>query len=76
MLDSGASFHATGNAMKLRNFIEGDFGVVHLGDGTRCSIVGKGDVELNLHHGVVLRLTDVRYMPTLNHNLISVGQQS
>lgn len=73
-MESRASFHAMRNATKSFNYVEVDFGVVHLGDCTRCNIVGKGDKNLNLSNGIMLRLKDVRYVPTLNHNLISFGQ--
>lgn len=74
IVDSGASFHATGRKDILHNYVHGDFGKVYLGDDEACKIVGKGEVQLNLDNGTALQLTGVRHVPNLKRNLISVGQ--
>lgn len=74
ILDSGASFYVTRNAIKVFNYVEGNFGVVYLGGSIQFNVISKGDTDLNLSNGVVLRLKDMRCMPTLNHKLILVGQ--
>ena len=74
VVDSGASFHATGNKDLLQNFVGGDLGKVYLGDDASCNIIGKGDVKINLVSGTVLQLKDVRLVPDLKRNLISVRQ--
>lgn len=74
VLDSGASFHATSSKKAFTNFKEGVFGKIFLGDNKECEIVGKGDIVLNLKNGSNWILKDVRYIPLLKKNLISVSQ--
>lgn len=73
MIDSGASFHATANREVLRNYVAGDFGKVYLGGDKPCSIVGRGDVQIATQ-GYTWCLKDVRHVPNLKRNLVSVGQ--
>ena len=42
VVDSGASFHATPNRKYFKDYVQGDFGQVYLGDDEPCKIVGKG----------------------------------
>ncbi|GFZ01036.1 hypothetical protein Acr_14g0006710 [Actinidia rufa] len=74
IVDSGALFHATYQKEILHNYVKGDFGKVYLGDDEPCSIIGKGEVQISLTNGTTLRLKDVRHVPNLKRNLISVGQ--
>ena len=76
IVDSGASFHATPRMDVLQNYVQGNFGKVYLGDDEACNIVGKGDVQITQTNGTVLNLKDVRHVPSLTRNLISVGQLS
>ena len=48
VIDSGASFHATANRKLLQNYVAGDFGKVYLGDNEPCSVVRRGDVQIQL----------------------------
>ena len=73
VLDSGASFHATSNKELLMSYSPGNLGKVYLGDDQPCDVVGKGDVQIKLN-GSVWKLRDVRHIPDLRKNLISVGQ--
>jgi len=73
-VDSGASFHATGDLSKLQSYVKGSYGRVYLGDDKSCDIVGMGEVQLNLSNGTVLKLKEVRYVSSLRCSLISVGQ--
>ena len=54
--------------------MKGDIKKVYLGDDESCNIVSKGDVIVNLSNGSILKLKDVRHVPKLKRNLISVGQ--
>lgn len=56
------------------NYEKGQFGNVFLGDNKACEIAGKGDVLLLLEGGKTWLLKDVRHVPKLKRNLISVGQ--
>lgn len=73
VIDSGASFHATSQKELFERYETGNFGKVFLGDDHACDIVGKGVVKIKLK-GSVWELKDVRHIPDLRKNLISVGQ--
>ena len=73
MLDSGASFHATSQKEFFKNYVSGNLGKVYLGNEQSCEIVGKGEVKIKLN-GSVWELKNVRHIPDLTKNLISVGQ--
>ena len=48
--------------------------VAILGRFKHLKILGKGDVQISLPNGSVWRLQNVRHVPGLKKNLISVGQ--
>ncbi|KAE8724080.1 cytochrome P450 71A9-like [Hibiscus syriacus] len=48
ILDSGVSFHSTPCREIMENYVNGDFGRVHLADDETLKIVGKGDIRLKL----------------------------
>nr|KYP42874.1 Retrovirus-related Pol polyprotein from transposon TNT 1-94 [Cajanus cajan] len=73
VLDSGASFHATSQREFFENYVPGNLGKVYLGNEQSCEIVGKGVVKIKLK-GSVWELKNVRHIPDLTKNLISVGQ--
>jgi hypothetical protein len=50
-----------------------DEGVVFMGNGIRCKIVGVGSIRIRMFDGIVRELMDVRYVPELKSNLISSG---
>ena len=49
------------------------FGTIHLGDDKPCAIIGIGNIKIQLHDGVVRTLNDVRHIPDMRKNLISLG---
>ncbi|KAK2366240.1 putative mitochondrial protein [Trifolium repens] len=73
VLDSEASFHATSKKDLFENYVPGNLGKVYLGNEQSCEIVGKGVVKIKLN-GSVWELKNVRHIPDLTKNLISVGQ--
>ena len=74
ILDSGASFHSSPSKELLKNFKSGNFGKVYLADIKTLEIEGKGDVCIKTTSGNQWTLEDVRYIPGIKKNLISVGQ--
>ncbi|HEX4849418.1 MAG TPA: DDE-type integrase/transposase/recombinase, partial [Puia sp.] len=74
VLDSGASFHATPHRNYFLDYVQGDFGLVYLGDNEPCQIVGKGRIKIKLQNGNHWLLQEVRHVPRLSRNLISAGQ--
>ncbi|PKA64489.1 Retrovirus-related Pol polyprotein from transposon TNT 1-94 [Apostasia shenzhenica] len=53
---------------------EGKFGKVYLADDEPLEIAGKGDVQIRTWNGSIWRLHDIRYIPGLKRNFISIGQ--
>jgi hypothetical protein len=68
-LDSGASHHMCLHRNWLISYQYVDEGVVFMGNGIPCKIVGVG----SMFDGIVRELTNVRYVPELKSNLISLG---
>jgi hypothetical protein len=50
-----------------------DEGVVFMGNGIPCKTVGVGNIRIRMFDGIVRELTNVRYVPELKSNLISLG---
>jgi hypothetical protein len=48
-------------------------GQVVMGNDTVCNIEGIGTVKIKMHDGIVRTLGDVRFIPDLRKNLISLG---
>ncbi|KAK3037909.1 hypothetical protein RJ639_031800 [Escallonia herrerae] len=72
-VDSGASIHCMPHRDCFSNYVHGDYGHVTVGNGYRCSIVGKGKVEIKLSNRGTLVLKDVRHIPEMQNNIISVS---
>ncbi|KAF6146794.1 hypothetical protein GIB67_007508 [Kingdonia uniflora] len=74
IVDSGASFHATANVGFLTNIFKGDFQTVFLIDKSAHNITGKGNAKLKFLSRETMVLMNVRLVPKLGRNLISVSQ--
>jgi hypothetical protein len=74
VVDSGASFHATPHRKHFLDYVQGDFGQVQLGDDAPCKIVGMGKVKIKQKNGNQRLLKEVRHVPDLRKNLISIGK--
>jgi hypothetical protein len=48
-------------------------GVVRMGDNIVCEVIGYGSVQFRMHDGMIRTLTDVRHVPTMSRNLISLN---
>ncbi|KAH9805146.1 hypothetical protein KPL71_002341 [Citrus sinensis] len=73
ILDSGCTYHMCPNKGWFSNFKELDGGVVFMGNDNACKTMGIGTIQLKNHDGSIQVLTDVRYVPSLKKNLISLG---
>ncbi|GJR06983.1 retrovirus-related pol polyprotein from transposon TNT 1-94 [Tanacetum coccineum] len=73
IMDSGCSYHMTPRLDILFDFLECDGGSVQLGDNRECKIKGIGKVRLQLKDGSSFVLHNVKYIPELKRNLISLG---
>ncbi|ONK81628.1 uncharacterized protein A4U43_C01F31260 [Asparagus officinalis] len=72
MLDSGASYHVTPRRDWFASFERLDGGVVVMGNDQSCGIYRIGTIRIQMHDGVVRELNEVRFVPQLKMNLISV----
>ena len=45
---------------------------IEMGDDERFSVLGVGTVAFQREHGALITLTDVKYVPGLKKNLVSV----
>ncbi|GKA24337.1 retrovirus-related pol polyprotein from transposon TNT 1-94 [Tanacetum coccineum] len=73
IMDSGCSYHITPRLDILFDFLECDGDSVQLGDNRECKIRGIGKVRIQLKDGSSFVLQNVRYIPELKRNLISLG---
>nr|GFC89427.1 zinc finger, CCHC-type [Tanacetum cinerariifolium] len=73
IMDSECSYHMTPMLGILFDFLECDGGSVQLGDNEECKIRGIGKVRVKLKDMSSFVLHNVRYIPELKRNLISVG---
>ncbi|GJU74030.1 retrovirus-related pol polyprotein from transposon TNT 1-94 [Tanacetum coccineum] len=72
---------AVAKMSRVRNETAGSFscclkfdgGHVFMGNDSPCKVVGIGTIRIKMHDGVVRTLTDVRHVPDLKKNLISLG---
>ncbi|CAL8099538.1 unnamed protein product [Prunus armeniaca] len=55
------------------SFQELDGRVVLMGNNNACKTQGIGKIHLKVHDGTVRELSDVRYVPDMKKNLISLG---
>lgn len=73
ILDFGCSYHMCPNKQWFSSFREFDGGVVLMGNDQDCRTKGIGTIRLKMHDGAIRILEDVRYVPDLTKNLMSVG---
>lgn len=73
ILNSGCSFHMSPNKSWFESLELKDGGVVLLGNNKYCRVLGVGKIKIQLHDGSKIMLSEVRYIPELRRNLISLG---
>jgi hypothetical protein len=73
ILDSMCSFHMTSNRDWFDNYKLVNFGIVTMGNGAHCKIIGTGNIKIKTFDGVVRTLCDVRHVPYVKKNLMSLG---
>lgn len=72
-LDSGCSNHMCGDKALFSNLNESFRQMVKLGNNSRMTVIGKGNVRLKVN-GSSHVVTEVLYVPELKNNLLSIGQ--
>ncbi|KAM6555575.1 hypothetical protein CsatB_002594 [Cannabis sativa] len=73
ILDSGCTFHMTNNKAFMFDFRKTNGGRVILGNNQTCDIQGSGSISFKMHDGMVRTLSEIRYVPNLARNLISLS---
>ena len=73
-LDSGASFHMSDDKNLFSTLEEKDLHMrIKMGDDGKYRVSGEGTVVFQREHGAPLTLTNVKYVPGLKKNLVSVS---
>ncbi|KAG8471931.1 hypothetical protein CXB51_036977 [Gossypium anomalum] len=73
ILDSGCTFHMSPNRDWFTTYETVSEGVVLMGNNASCKIAGVGTIKVKMFDGVVRILNDVRHVPELKRNLISLS---
>ena len=73
ILDSGCTYHMCPRRDGFSSYQEVNGGKVLLGSNMNCSMVGIGTVAINMFDGMTRTLKEVRHVPDLKRNLISLG---
>jgi hypothetical protein len=73
ILDSTCSFHVMHNRDWFDTYRLINFGIVTMGNGAHCKITSIGNIKIKKFDGVVRTLCDVRHVPEVEKNLISLG---
>ncbi|KAG8495946.1 hypothetical protein CXB51_009450 [Gossypium anomalum] len=73
ILDSGCTFHMSPNRDWFTTYETVSEGVVLIGNNASCKIAGVGTIKVKMFDGVVRTLSDIRHVPELKRNLISLS---
>lgn len=73
-LDSGCSNHMCGTKSLFKELNESDKTDVMLGDSKKIRVEGRGTISIKTNQGNAKILQDVMFVPSLSHNLLSIGQ--
>ena len=74
IIDSGTSYHITPYREMFSTYAGGDFGKVKMANHGITEVVGMGNIILTTDTGCKLVLNDVRHVPDIRVNIISVGK--
>ena len=72
-LDTGASSHMTGMRSYFQSIDENQRGLIRFGDESSIAFEGKGSIMVSYSDGEELKLDGVLFVPTLNVNILSLG---
>ncbi|KAK8934286.1 hypothetical protein KSP39_PZI015019 [Platanthera zijinensis] len=73
ILDSGATYHICPFREWFSSYKTLDGGVVTVGNNQACRTVGVGSIFIKMHDDTVREVTEVRHVPEIRKNLLSVG---
>jgi hypothetical protein len=72
ILKSACPFHVTSNRDWFDTYMLVNSGIVTMGNGTHCKITDMGNIMIKMFDGVVKLLYDVRHVPNVEKNIISL----
>jgi hypothetical protein len=74
ILDSACSYHVCINKDWFSTYEPvQNGGLLRMGNNAPCEVVGIGSVKIRMHDGMTRTLTDVRHVPNMFRNLISLS---
>jgi hypothetical protein len=73
VLDSACTFHICSHRDWFSDYVQSHAGKDVIGDGSTCEIIGIGSIYIQVHDGSIKKLIDVRFVPKLKRNLISLS---
>jgi hypothetical protein len=73
ILDLGCSYHMCPKRDLLSTYKTYNGGVILMGNNVVSNVMDKSTVRIKMHDRIVRTLTDVRHVPDLKKNLISLG---
>jgi len=73
ILDTGCTYHMTPRKDFFCDYQDYTGGKVLMGNNDSCDVIGLGSIILKMSDGTQHTLTDVRHIPDLKRNLISLG---
>ncbi|KAH9702699.1 hypothetical protein KPL70_010850 [Citrus sinensis] len=73
ILDSGCSYHMCPDQNLFTTYNAFNGGEVLMGNNTMCKVVRLGTIRFKMFDGMIRELRDVRHIPDLKRNLISLG---
>ena len=73
VMDSGCTYHMCPHRDWFSTYESLDSGVVLMGNNAQCSVANIGTVQIKTHDRVLRTLSNVRHIPDLKRNLISLG---
>jgi hypothetical protein len=73
VLDSACTFHICLHRDWFSDYVQSHGGEVVIGDGSTCEIIGISSIYIQVHDGSIKKLINVRFVPKLKRNLISLS---
>jgi WD40 repeat protein len=73
LLDFACSFHVTPHKNWLDTYKSVNCGSIRMGNDATCIIIGMRTIKIKMSDGVVRTLEEVRHIPKVKKNLISLG---
>ncbi|KAK6934398.1 hypothetical protein RJ641_034553 [Dillenia turbinata] len=72
IVDTGAAYHCVLKRKLFTKYKECDFGIAKMGNNIVSQIVGIGDIVVETSNSCTLTLQDVRHIPDMRMNLLSI----